>query len=348
MYEENMIDDEDFFLLMEQNERNNLHIGLPYWKYDRFSLEDMREDECEVEMRFKKNDIYNLAFALKLPEVYRCYNGVVVDSVEALCICLKRFAYPCRFADLIPRFGRPVPQLCMITNTIVEDLYERYSHLLHDLDQPWLSPESLQIFATAIHNKGAALDNCWGFVDGTVRPICRPKRNQREVYNGHKRVHALKYQSVVAPNGLIANLYGPVEGRRHDSRMLLMSSLLEKLQQHSYSPTGEVLCLFGDSAYPHRVHLQRPFLRRHVLALNEQEFNRSMSRVRVAVEWVFGDIANYFKFVDFKKNLKIGLSAVGKFYVVSALLRNALTCLYGNTTSMYFHVVPPSLNEYFQ
>ncbi len=63
----------------------------------------MREDECEVDECevVKKNDIYNLAFALKLPEVYRCYNGLVVDSVEALCICLKRFAYPCRFADLI-------------------------------------------------------------------------------------------------------------------------------------------------------------------------------------------------------------------------------------------------------
>lgn len=43
-----------------------------------------------------------------------------------------------------------------------------------------------------------------------VRPICRPGRNQRHVYNGHKRVHALKYQSVVAPNGLIVNMFGPV------------------------------------------------------------------------------------------------------------------------------------------
>lgn len=28
--------------------------------------------------------------------------------------------------------------------------------------------------------------------------------------NGHKTIHALKFQSVVAPNGLVANLYGPV------------------------------------------------------------------------------------------------------------------------------------------
>lgn len=273
---------------------------------------------------------------------------MVVDSVEALCICLKRFAYPCRYADLIPRFGRPVPQLCMTTKTIVDDLYERHSHLFQDLNQPWLSPENLQEYATAIHNKGAALNNCWGFVDGTVRPICRPKRNQRAVYNGHKRTHALKFQSVVAPNGMIANFFGPVEGKRHDSRMLTMSGLLEKLQEHSYSLTGEALCLYGDPAYPHRVHLQRPFARRAAMAQNEQAFTQSMSMVRVSVEWVFGDIANYFKFIDFKKSLKIGLSAVGKYYVICALLRNALTCLYGNNTSAYFQVVPPSLADYFQ
>ena len=35
---------------------------------------------------------------------------------------------------------------------------------------------------------------------------------QRSLYNGHKRVHAIKFQSVVAPNGLIANLYGQLKG----------------------------------------------------------------------------------------------------------------------------------------
>ena len=73
-----------------------------------------------------------------------------------------------------------------------------------------------------------------------------------------------------------------------------------------------------------------------------------MSSVRVSVELVFGHIINYFKFMDFKKNLKIGLSAVGKMYSVCALLRNALTCLYGSTTSVYFGVDPPTLQEYFQ
>ena len=56
---------------------------------------------------------------------------------------------------------------------------------------------------------------------------------------------------------------------------------------------------------------------------------------------------NYFKFLDFKKNLKLGLNSVGKMYIVSAILRNGLTCLYGNTTSDFFQCNPPNLETYF-
>ena len=33
---------------------------------------------------------------------------------------LKRLAYPCRYNDMIARFGRPVPELCKITNRIMD------------------------------------------------------------------------------------------------------------------------------------------------------------------------------------------------------------------------------------
>ena len=51
----------------------------------------------------------------------------------------------------------------------------------------------------------------------------------------------------------------------------------------------------------------------------------ALSEVRVSVEWLFGDIINFFRFLDYKKNLKIGLSCEGKMYLVCALLRNAIT-----------------------
>ena len=70
----------------------------------------------------------------------------------------------------------------------------------------------------------------FAFVDGTVRPTCRPGQMQRVVYNWHKRVHALTFQALTTPNGLVANLFGPVEGRRHDSGMLRDSGLYTQLQ----------------------------------------------------------------------------------------------------------------------
>ena len=72
-----------------------------------------------------------------------------------------------------------------------------------------------------------------------------------------------------------------------------------------------------------------------------------MSKVKAEVEWIFADVVNYFKFLDFKKNLKISLSAVGKMYLSCAIILNAHTCLYGSTTLTYFGVDPPILNQYF-
>ena len=70
--------------------------------------------------------------------------------------------------------------------------------------------------------------------------------HQRILYNGHKRVHAIK----ISCDGLISNLYGPVEGKRYDSGILAQSSLLPQLQQFAHTPNGEPVCLYGDTAYP--------------------------------------------------------------------------------------------------
>ena len=135
------------------------------------------------------------------------------------------------------------------------------------------------------------------------------------------------------------------EGRKHDAGMLAESHLLDDLRQYAFSLAGQPLCIYGDPAYPIRVHLQCPF-RNGVLTPQMEAYNTAMSSVRTSVEWLFGDIINYFKFLHFKKNLKLGLSSVGKMYIVSAILRNELTCLYGNTTSDFFQCNPPDLETY--
>ena len=65
-----------------------------------------------------------------------------------------------------------------------------------------------------------------------------------------------------------------------------------------------------------------------------------MINVRVAVEWLFKEITTYFSFLDFKKDLKIGLSPVGKINIVCVLMTNVRTCLYKSQTSDYLDVNP--------
>ena len=92
---------------------------------------------------FGKQDVHRLGAARaaqSLPDVFKCQDGVLVGSTEALCICLRRFAYPCCYADLVPRFGRPVSQLCMVTNIVINLIYDEFATLLQNLDQAWLSP----------------------------------------------------------------------------------------------------------------------------------------------------------------------------------------------------------------
>lgn len=98
----------------------------------------------------------------------------------------------------------------MICSKVVDFIYDEHHHRLTQWNNNLLNPNLLERYADAIHQKGGALDNCFGFIDGTVRPISRPNEHQRLLYNGHKRVHALKFQSVAIPNGIIAHLYGPV------------------------------------------------------------------------------------------------------------------------------------------
>ena len=50
-----------------------------------------------------------------------------------------------------------------------------------------------------------------------------------------------------------------LERRKHDAGMLKDCHLLDDLKAHAFSATGEAMCLYGDPAYPHRIHLQGPF-----------------------------------------------------------------------------------------
>ncbi|CAN7978213.1 unnamed protein product [Ixodes persulcatus] len=178
-----------------------------------------------------------------------------------------------------------------------------FGFLLDDLTvHNWLTLANPKEMSEAVHCKGAPLTNCWAFIDGTARPICRPSEDQRQFFSGHKRVHALKYQALMCPNGLICELDGPYPGNRHDAGNHLYEKLEDLNGDHQF-------VLYGDPAYPLRPLLMKPYGGAK-LTKEQEDFNAAMSTVRQAVEWGFGKGISEFPFLDFKKNQKILLQAV--------------------------------------
>lgn len=90
----------------------------------------------------------------EIPEEIRCYNRMNFDREEALCIFLKRFAYLCRYQDLMSRFGqREVLQLCMISNQLQNIIYKNWAFLLRNISQSWLSRRNLELYTEVIHTR---------------------------------------------------------------------------------------------------------------------------------------------------------------------------------------------------
>ena len=209
---DNIITEEEF-LLYDANRPKNLE--LPYDSYPPFDMNtSVNKAECKAEFRFEKCDVYRLSDALQLPDQFFCRQGSVCGNIEGLRMLLRRLVYPCRHSDLVSRFAKPVPVICMITNCVLDHIYEHHVHRITQWNNTILNPVALQTYADAIADKGAALTTCFGFVDGTVRPVSKPGQHQRIIYDWHKRVHALKFQAVALPNGLVGNLYGPVGKKR--------------------------------------------------------------------------------------------------------------------------------------
>ena len=122
-YDQGILNDEGLLILYEQYKTPNL--DLPYSSYPLFGLDDMEDDECLSEFRVKKRD-EEVEEALQIPDWISCNQRS--KGTEALCMLLKRFAYPCHYSDMVPRFGRPVPVLSMVTNEVLDYIYRVHSH----------------------------------------------------------------------------------------------------------------------------------------------------------------------------------------------------------------------------
>ena len=108
----------------------------------------MNDAETWSEFPFLKNDIFWLKDAPKFQDYFKTYNRQRISGIEGLCIMLNPLAYPCRYSEFIQRFGRPVPDYCII----FYDIMNQDNYLLSNFNLPFLLRPHLTAYCQAINN----------------------------------------------------------------------------------------------------------------------------------------------------------------------------------------------------
>jgi len=108
-------------------------------------------------------------------------------------------------------------------------LVNRYSKKLN-WDEQRLSRAQVRVYANAVEQAGG-VQGIWGFIDGTLRQICRPTHNQCNWYSGYKKYHAFKYQAIMTLDGLVSHLGRPFEGRLGDWAAWTETDIKSRLRQ---------------------------------------------------------------------------------------------------------------------
>ena len=103
--------------------------------------------------------------------------------------------------------------------------------------------------------------------------------------------------------------------------------------------------MYGDPGYTCSDVISAPF-QGHI-SPEEKEVNTRMSACRVSIEWAFGEVLQYFAFVDFPKQMKIMEKPVASMYECAVFFTNLITISRGgNKTSIFFHMKTPTFQEY--
>ncbi|KAH7941320.1 hypothetical protein HPB49_012289 [Dermacentor silvarum] len=103
------------------------------------------------QFRFEKEDFPVLVKALQVPDHATCAHGVRVSAQEALCMCLRRLAYPNRLCDLQDFFGRHYSVISSVSNKMMFHIERKFGFLLDDLPcHRWLTPADLRDMNNAL------------------------------------------------------------------------------------------------------------------------------------------------------------------------------------------------------
>ena len=324
----------------------SVHTGT----YERRTWKDWNEHLFEASFRFDRADMPRLIRAMEVPPQIHTRSRRVFTDDEALTVLLLRFN-GLNLHQIHQQTGIRPSAASELLGWMYDFVWDRWYVSLLASDLTRWTPH-FPDWAAAIFDKtkGLGFANVVGFIDGTLRGIAKPAESQDIYFNGHHWKHGILWQAWMSPIGLVIDLAGPMTGRRHDTHILKKSRLCSRFSA-ALLGAGYALgtfVLYADAGYWNTPVLQATFMRvGGAMSAAKRRLNRVMSRVRITVEWGFGRVLGLWSFFRFEKGQQLGRMPVGKMYVVAVILTNAHCCLYGNATTLYFDLEPPSLEDYF-
>jgi hypothetical protein len=178
-------------------------------------------------------------------------------------------------------------------------------------------------------------------VDGMRQPISRPSNNacQRASYSGYTKQHCVLWGVVTAPDGLIVCITKPLTGRHRDPDFITDSVNVTLAAMELPALADSIFSLkSGVKPLPRRGQ-------REALGLPKPICKR-LSRVRISVEWVIGNLQRLFPlpFEDCKNKVEMG--KVQSTMTMAVVLYNFYACVHGTQSAQYFDCMPPDLSDY--
>ena len=143
--------------------------------------------------------------------------------------------------------------------------------------------------------RGRGREKIVGVIDSCHIEINAPPENKEDYFN-RKQYYSINQQGTVNSQLLFQYIAVGYPGSIHDARVLRLSGIFDLAENKEIlsAPTRMVFgglfrqMLVGDSAYPLKKWLIKPFSNRGHLSPQKRRFNKTLSAMRSVIERPFG------------------------------------------------------------
>jgi len=220
------------------------------------------------------------------------------DTLMRTCLSVERRVAVTIWCLATPTEYRTIAHLFGIArSTVCEIVHETCRCIVDVLLKEYIKFSSSNRLSTVVEEFKTkwGVPQCFGAIDGCHIPISAPNLMHTDYYN-RKGWYSMLIQGVVDANYRFLDVCIGWPGSVHDARVLAQSTLYDNIEHNHILPNNTItvsgvripLYLIGDSAYPLKLWLMKPFAHNTDLTSDQRNYNYRMCRARITVEIAFG------------------------------------------------------------